>query len=50
MTGRDKEEFEDGEGDYNPFLGVDKGAVLQEARIFHEAQLDVKRCQQVRIR
>jgi len=34
--------------DYSPFLGIEKGAVLQEARVFNDPQLDAKRCSQVR--
>ncbi|KAJ0967798.1 hypothetical protein J5N97_024715 [Dioscorea zingiberensis] len=26
--------------EYSPFLGIEKGAVLQEARVFHDPQLD----------
>ncbi|XP_010942771.1 coatomer subunit gamma-2 [Elaeis guineensis] len=33
--------------DYSPFLGVEKGAVLQEARVFNDPQLDGRRCLQV---
>lgn len=33
--------------DYSPFLGIEKGAVLQEARVFHDPQLDARRCSQV---
>jgi len=32
---------------YSPFLGIEKGAVLQEARVFHDPQLDARRCCQV---
>ena len=35
--------------EYSPFFGIEKGAVLQEARAFHDPQLDVRRCSQVRI-
>mmetsp|Transcript_4311 Transcript_4311/g.15129 ORF Transcript_4311/g.15129 Transcript_4311/m.15129 type:complete len:898 (-) Transcript_4311:328-3021(-) len=38
----DEEDFE-----YSPFHGIEKGAVLQEARIFHAAQTDSRKCQQV---
>lgn len=34
---------------YSPFLGIEKGAVLQEARVFHDPQLDARRCCQVRL-
>ena len=40
------EDSEDGL-DYSPFWGIEKGAVLQEARCFNESQLDARRCQQV---
>lgn len=33
--------------EYSPFYGIEKGAVLQEARIFNEAHADPRRCQQV---
>jgi coatomer protein complex subunit gamma len=32
---------------YSPFWGIEKGAVLQEARCFNDSQLDARRCQQV---
>ncbi|KAL6560783.1 hypothetical protein OROGR_004342 [Orobanche gracilis] len=31
----------------SPFLGIEKGAVLQEARVFNDPQLDARRCSQV---
>jgi len=34
---------------YSPFLGIEKGAVLQEARVFNDPQLDARRCSQVLI-
>lgn len=34
--------------EYSPFLGIEKGAVLQEARVFNDPQLDPRRCSQVR--
>lgn len=34
--------------DYSPFYGVDKGSVLQEARVFNDREIDPKRCAQVR--
>jgi hypothetical protein len=34
--------------EFSPFYGIDKGSVLQEARIFHQSQLDPRKCQQVR--
>lgn len=33
--------------EYSPFFGIEKGAVLQEARAFHDPQLDARRCSQV---
>ncbi|KAL6002893.1 hypothetical protein ACLOJK_023115 [Asimina triloba] len=35
------------EEEYSPFLGIEKGAVLQEARVFNDPQLDPRRCSQV---
>lgn len=32
--------------DYSPFMGIEKGAVLQEARVFNDPQLDARRCSQ----
>ena len=32
--------------EYSPFYGIEKGAVLQEARIFHDPNLDPRRCSQ----
>ena len=34
--------------EYSPFYGIEKGAVLQEARIFNDPHIDPRRCQQVR--
>ncbi|GAB2267303.1 hypothetical protein Dimus_002289 [Dionaea muscipula] len=42
-----KDDDRDEEADYSPFLGIEKGAVLQEARVFHDPQLDPRRCSQV---
>jgi hypothetical protein len=28
-------------------MGIEKGAVLQEARVFNDPQLDARRCSQV---
>ncbi|XP_073150241.1 coatomer subunit gamma-like isoform X2 [Henckelia pumila] len=42
-----KKEDRDDEGEYSPFSGIEKGAVLQEARVFHDPQLDARRCSQV---
>ncbi|CAK9142569.1 unnamed protein product [Ilex paraguariensis] len=33
--------------EYSPFLGIEKGSVLQEARVFHDPQLDPRKCSQV---
>ena len=33
--------------EYSPFFGIEKGAVLQEARVFNDPQLDPRRCSQV---
>ena len=35
------------ETEYSPFYGIEKGAVLQEARVFHDPHLNPRRCQQV---
>ncbi|KAL9248490.1 Coatomer subunit gamma-like protein [Drosera capensis] len=42
-----KDDDRDDEADYSPFIGIEKGAVLQEARVFHDPQLDPRRCSQV---
>nr|KJB47487.1 hypothetical protein B456_008G028500 [Gossypium raimondii] len=42
-----KDDDHDDEVDYSPFLGIEKGAVLQEARVFNDPQLDPRRCSQV---
>ncbi|KAL0365507.1 UNVERIFIED_CONTAM: Coatomer subunit gamma-2 [Sesamum angustifolium] len=42
-----KDDDRDEEADYSPFLGIEKGAVLQEARVFHDPQLDARRCSQI---
>ncbi|XP_022725869.1 coatomer subunit gamma-like isoform X1 [Durio zibethinus] len=42
-----KDDDIDDEADYSPFLGIEKGAVLQEARVFNDPQLDPRRCSQV---
>lgn len=42
-----KDDDRDDEMDYSPFLGIEKGAVLQEARVFNDPQLDPRRCSQV---
>ncbi|KAK4340327.1 hypothetical protein RND71_041789 [Anisodus tanguticus] len=42
-----KDDDRDDEMDYSPFMGIEKGAVLQEARVFNDPQLDAKRCSQV---
>jgi len=46
MEGKKDEEDEE-DFEYSPFHGIEKGAVLQEARIFHNAQIDARKCQQV---
>lgn len=35
--------------EYSPFYGIEKSAVLQEARVFNDPQLDARRCAQVRV-
>ncbi|KAI8027566.1 Coatomer subunit gamma-2 [Camellia lanceoleosa] len=42
-----KDDDRDDEVEYSPFLGIEKGAVLQEARVFNDPQLDPRRCSQV---
>ncbi|KAK9691084.1 hypothetical protein RND81_09G175000 [Saponaria officinalis] len=42
-----KDDDRDDEADYSPFMGIEKGAVLQEARVFNDPQLDPRRCSQV---
>ncbi|KAF8072392.1 Coatomer subunit gamma [Scenedesmus sp. PABB004] len=42
-----KDEDREEETEYSPFYGIEKGAVLQEARIFHDPNLDPRRCSQV---
>ena len=37
------------EVEYSPFYGIEKGAVLQEARMFNDRVVDARRCQQVSI-
>jgi len=32
----------------SPFWGLEKAAVLQDARCFNDSQLDARRCQQAR--
>lgn len=47
-AGGDKAKDEDTEDtEYSPFFGIDKGAVLQEARCFNAPQVDARKCQQV---
>lgn len=48
LRGPDKKD-EDREEDteYSPFYGIEKGAVLQEARVFNDSRIDARRCQQV---
>jgi len=33
--------------EYSPFYGIEKSAVLQEARMFNDRVVDARRCQQV---
>ncbi|CAI0438067.1 unnamed protein product [Linum tenue] len=42
-----KDDDRDDEAEYSPFMGIEKGAVLQEARVFNDPQLDPRRCSQV---
>uniref|UniRef100_A0A0E0KAT6 Coatomer subunit gamma n=1 Tax=Oryza punctata TaxID=4537 RepID=A0A0E0KAT6_ORYPU len=42
-----KKDDDDEDVEYSPFYGIEKGAVLQEARAFHDPQLDARRCSQV---
>lgn len=42
-----KDEDMEEELEYSPFYGIEKGAVLQEARIFNDPHVDPRRCQQV---
>ncbi|KAK9828743.1 hypothetical protein WJX72_001875 [[Myrmecia] bisecta] len=42
-----KDEDRDEDTEYSPFYGIEKGAVLQEARIFNDAHIDPRKCQQV---
>jgi len=42
-----KDDERDEDTEYSPFYGIEKGAVLQESRIFHDQQIDARRCQQV---
>ncbi|KAE9616521.1 putative coatomer/calthrin adaptor appendage subdomain, coatomer gamma subunit [Lupinus albus] len=42
-----KDDDHDDEDEYSPFLGIEKGGVLQEARVFNDPQLDARRCSQV---
>eukprot|EP00898_Chlorokybus_atmophyticus_P002159 jgi/Chlat1/2944/Chrsp2S04678 len=44
---KQKDEDREDETEYSPFWGIEKGAVLQESRIFHDPQLDARRCAQV---
>ncbi|KAL4437499.1 hypothetical protein ABPG77_003480 [Micractinium sp. CCAP 211/92] len=48
-AGGDKAKDEDMEEEleYSPFYGIEKGAVLQEARVFNEPHVDPRKCQQV---
>ncbi|KAL2650491.1 hypothetical protein R1flu_018619 [Riccia fluitans] len=42
-----KDDDREDDSDLSPFFGIEKGAVLQEARVFNEPQLDARRCAQV---
>ncbi|KAJ4964927.1 hypothetical protein NE237_016776 [Protea cynaroides] len=42
-----KDDDRDDEAEYSPFIGIEKGSVLQEARVFNDPQLDPRRCSQV---
>ncbi|XP_022970486.1 coatomer subunit gamma-2-like isoform X1 [Cucurbita maxima] len=42
-----KDDDRDDEDEYSPFMGIEKGSVLQEARVFNDPQLDPRRCSQV---
>ncbi|XP_073525883.1 uncharacterized protein [Phyllobates terribilis] len=42
-----KDDDRDDEAEYSPFLGIEKGAVLQDARVFNDPQLDPRKCSQV---
>eukprot|EP00887_Chlorella_sp_A99_P007682 scaffold20.g7682.t1 len=42
-----KDEDREEELEYSPFYGIEKSAVLQEARIFNDSHVDPRRCQQV---
>ncbi|XP_022148569.1 coatomer subunit gamma-like [Momordica charantia] len=42
-----KDDDYDDEEEYSPFLGIEKGTVLQEARVFNDPQLDTRKCSQV---
>lgn len=47
QPGNKKDEDRDEDIEYSPFYGIEKGAVLQEARVFNDPQLDPRRCAQV---
>eukprot|EP00850_Spirogloea_muscicola_P021555 SM000253S09044 [mRNA] locus=s253:58045:64400:- [translate_table: standard] len=47
QPGNKKDEDVDDDIEYSPFYGIEKGAVLQEARVFNDPQLDARRCAQV---
>uniref|UniRef100_A0A1J3JA67 Coatomer subunit gamma n=1 Tax=Noccaea caerulescens TaxID=107243 RepID=A0A1J3JA67_NOCCA len=42
-----KDDDHDDELEYSPFMGIEKGAVLQEARVFNDPQVDPRKCSQV---
>ncbi|XP_024367632.1 coatomer subunit gamma-2 [Physcomitrium patens] len=42
-----KDDDIDDDSEYSPFYGIEKSAVLQEARCFNDRELDARRCAQV---
>ncbi|KAG0616027.1 hypothetical protein M758_5G084800 [Ceratodon purpureus] len=47
MDGIKKDDDRDDDSEYSPFYGIEKSAVLQEARCFNDRELDPRRCAQV---
>ncbi len=43
----DSDMYGDDAVEFSPFYGIEKGLVLQETRVFNEAQVDPRKCQQV---
>lgn len=41
--------FASSAAEYSPFYGIEKSAVLQEARCFNDRELDARRCAQVTV-